>query len=88
LFNSIEPSFSTHSLQIYCIKLIGPISHTFWAWTVNQDPTTIIIIIIITTTTTTTEYHTKHIINKLIAKLMVVNWNEKNKIKINVTMHI
>ena len=29
----------THSLQIYCTGLIGPGSHTFWAWTPNRDPT-------------------------------------------------
>ena len=39
LFNSLGPSSSTHSLQIYCIGFIGPISHMFWAWTVNRDPT-------------------------------------------------
>ena len=43
LFNSLEPSSSTHSLQIYYIGLIGPISHTFWAWTVNRDPTVFIL---------------------------------------------
>ena len=39
MFNSLGLSSSTHSLQIYCIGLIGPTSRTFWAWTVNQDPT-------------------------------------------------
>ena len=39
LFNSLEPSSSIHSLQIYCIRLIGLISHTFWALIVNRDPT-------------------------------------------------
>ena len=39
LSKSLGPSSLTHSLQIYCIGLIGPISHTFWAWAVNHDPT-------------------------------------------------
>ena len=27
--NSLRPSFPTHSLQIYCLGLIGPLYHTF-----------------------------------------------------------
>jgi len=43
LFNLLEPSSSTHFLQIYYTGLIGPTSHTFWAWTVNRDPTWLIL---------------------------------------------
>ena len=39
LSNSLGPSSLTHSLQIYCIGLIGPRSHTSWAWAVNQVST-------------------------------------------------
>ena len=42
LFNSLGPSTLTHSLQSYCIGLIGPTLHTFWAWIVNRDPTIIL----------------------------------------------
>ena len=34
LFNSLGPSSLTHFLQIYCIGLIRPKSHTSWAWAV------------------------------------------------------
>ena len=39
LTNSLRPSSFIHSLQIYCPELIGPRSHTFWAWAVNIPPT-------------------------------------------------
>ena len=44
-FNSVlavvqlGPSSLTHYLQIYCTELIGPRSHTSWAWAVNIPPT-------------------------------------------------
>ena len=34
-----EPSFSTYSLQIYCIGHIGLVSQSYWAWALNRDPT-------------------------------------------------
>ena len=34
-----EPSFFTHSLQIYCTGLIGLVSQSYWAWALNRDPT-------------------------------------------------
>ena len=34
-----EPNFFTHSLQIYCTKLIGLVSQSYWAWAPNCDPT-------------------------------------------------
>ena len=36
-----KPSSLTHSLQIYCTRLIGPRSHTHWAWVAKRVPTTI-----------------------------------------------
>ena len=42
MFNSLRPSSSIYYLQIYCTGLIGPTSHTFWAWIVNRDPTIIL----------------------------------------------
>ena len=37
--HALKPSSSTHSLQIYCIGLAGPRSHTSWAWAEKHDPT-------------------------------------------------
>ena len=37
-----EPCFFTHSLQIYCIWLIGLVSQSYWVWAPNSDPTIII----------------------------------------------
>jgi len=39
LLNSLEPSFFTHSLQIYCTELTGPIFYTSWAWAAKHVPT-------------------------------------------------
>ena len=39
LSNSLGPSFLTHSLQIHCIRLIGPKFHIIWTWAPNCDPT-------------------------------------------------
>ena len=39
--HTLKPSSSSHSLQIYCIELIGPRSHTSWAWVAKRDPTII-----------------------------------------------
>ena len=36
--NSLGSSSSTHSLQIYCIGLIRPRSHTSWAWVSKMCP--------------------------------------------------
>ena len=36
LSNSLGPSSSTHSLQIYSLGLTGSTSHIFWAWAVNR----------------------------------------------------
>ena len=38
LSHSLGPSSSTHSLQIYCTGLIGPRSHTSWAWAPKTCP--------------------------------------------------
>ena len=38
-----EPSFFTHSLQIYCIGLIGLVSQSYWVWAPNNDPTSTVI---------------------------------------------
>ena len=35
----LKPSFLTHSLQIYCIGLTSPRSHTPWAWAAKRVPT-------------------------------------------------
>ena len=35
---ALKPSSLTHSLQIYCIRLIGPRSHTPWAWVAKRVP--------------------------------------------------
>ena len=35
----INPIFSPTLLQIYCIKLIGPISYSFWVWATICDLT-------------------------------------------------
>ena len=35
----ISPIFSPTLLQIYCIKLIGPISYSFWVWATVGDLT-------------------------------------------------
>ena len=37
--HALRPSSPTHSLQIYCTGLIGPRSHTSWAWAGKRDPT-------------------------------------------------
>ena len=37
-----ELSFFTHSLQIYCIGIIGPLSQSYWAGAKNRDPTSLI----------------------------------------------
>ena len=42
VIHSLKPSSLTHSLQIYCIGLTGPRSHTSWAWTAKRDPTYVI----------------------------------------------
>lgn len=34
-----QSSSFTHSLQIHCIGLIGLISHIFWVWVTNRNPT-------------------------------------------------
>ena len=34
-----KPNFFTHSLQIYCIRLIGLVSQSYWVWAPNSDPT-------------------------------------------------
>ena len=34
-----EPSFFTNFLQIYCTRLIGLVSQSYWAWALNRDPT-------------------------------------------------
>ena len=34
--NSLGPSSSTYSLQIYCLGLIGSTSNIFWAWGVKR----------------------------------------------------
>ena len=39
VIHSLNPSSLTHSLQIYCIRLIGPRSHTPWAWVAKRVPT-------------------------------------------------
>ena len=39
LSNSLEPSSSTHSLQIYCLGLIGSTYPIFWVWVANRDLT-------------------------------------------------
>ena len=44
--HAVNPSSLTHSLQIYCIELIGPRSHMSWAWVEKRDLTIIIIIIL------------------------------------------
>ena len=38
-----EPNFVTHSLQIYCTRLIGLVSQSYWAWALNRDPTLMLI---------------------------------------------
>ena len=42
VIHALKPSFLTHSLQIYCIGLTDPRSHTPWAWAVKRVPTNII----------------------------------------------
>ena len=37
--HALKPNSLTHSLQIYCTGLTGPISHTSWAWAAKRDPT-------------------------------------------------
>ena len=37
--HALGPSSLTHSLQIYCIGLIGSRSPILWVWATNQDPT-------------------------------------------------
>ena len=39
VIHALKPSFLTHSLQIYCIGLIGPRPYIIWACTANCDPT-------------------------------------------------
>ena len=39
IIHALKPSFLTHSLQIYCIGLTGPRSHTPWAWAAKRVPT-------------------------------------------------
>ena len=36
--NLLGPSSLTHSLQIYCTRLTGPISLTLWAWAAKRVP--------------------------------------------------
>ena len=47
LSNPLGPSSSTHSLQIHCTQLIGPRSHTSWAWLPKSCPYNIYIYIYI-----------------------------------------
>ena len=37
--HTLKPSFLTHSLQIYCIRLTSPRSHTPWTWAAKRVPT-------------------------------------------------
>ena len=39
VIHALKPSSLTHSLQIHCIRLIGPRSHTPWAWVAKRVPT-------------------------------------------------
>ena len=39
VIHALKPNSLTHSLQIYYTGLIGPKSHTPWAWTAKRVPT-------------------------------------------------
>ena len=43
VIHALKPSFLTHSLQIYCIGLTGPRSHTPWTWAAKRVPTITIV---------------------------------------------
>ena len=42
----LKPSFSIHSLQIYCTEFTSPRCHTSWAWTEKRDPTNTMAIVV------------------------------------------
>ena len=39
VIHALKLSSLTYSLQIYCIGLTGPRSHTSWAWAAKRVPT-------------------------------------------------